>query len=881
MHILLCSKEVKTRCVEGMSERNMKTELGHQASNDDDQKSRKGQAGFTGFSGINMTFLMVLLNGFILTGTAYAILSVFINEMRADEKEVITKHFKEIVVDGIEDGEKTIGAITAAIPFGAYQNSNRAQNYAKRMQDSFLIFDDVDIVNIDKDSRQFLTKADLYQAPDMSKDKQILLPSSQSILSLDFGKNNTYMYIEPDKVASSITDPSFIIARKVRDSNGILSVFLFKTTAARLVDYSFDDWKEIEGYTIKYKDSYLYKDEAENLNESELVGFEQELFGNILLFKFGVSDNQRSTFLGTIPYLMLMFGGILTVIGTLYVYNNQRQSTKLAKMNEILAGKNQELSKQASEREKLFQALKKSDREHREVNDSVSDIIFETDKLGNVIFLNEKWFDLTGMEIKNTLGKDLMDYIHPKDKDEVQTIFENVRFGHNENSRAFVTLKTVSGVFRQVEINISVLRKDKNNESRFVGTITDVEERRKAEKAIAEAERKYRNIVENASAGIFQMTPEGQFLSANPTMAKMLGFDTSHELMQEITEFGEQVYVYPDARKENIIILERDGSFNNREVEMKHQDGHTIWTSMSARIVASAEGKIEYYEGIMEDITKRRQAEIATKQAKVESDLANRAKSEFLANMSHELRTPLNAIIGFSEIIKNEVFGPVGHKEYNEYASDIYQSGRRLLKVINEILDVSKIQTGERQLNENLMNVKTVLQSCYSLIVPKLDSNNITFENKIDDDVPEIIGEELAFKQMLMNVLSNAAKFTPSGGSITVSYQIDDNNNFCLRVSDTGVGMDQSDIDKAVSPFGQVDNSLARKNSGTGLGLTLVNSLILLHGGTLEIESEKSVGTTVSLVFPAKRVAKKRFGEGVTSDTEQGETNIVKFNDKK
>ena len=410
----------------------------------------------------------------------------------------------------------------------------------------------------------------------------------------------------------------------------------------------------------------------------------------------------------------------------------------------------------------------------------------------------------------------------------------------------------------------------------------DIEERRKAEKALAEAERKYRNIIENALAGIYQMTPEGQFISANPALANMLGYETPYELMQSITDFAAQCHVDASRRYQLAELLEKDGAFNNYEVPLKHKNGHTIWVNVSARLVKDEEGATHYYEGIMEDITQRREAEIALKEAKLESDIANRAKSEFLANMSHELRTPLNAIIGFSEIIKNEVFGPVGHKEYNEYAADIHNSGRRLLKVINEILDVSKIEAGERQLNENLVNIEKVVQTCCSLIVPKLESSSIKLENMLGEDTPKIIGEELAIKQMVMNLLSNAVKFTPAGGQITISCDVRKNGSCRLNIKDTGVGMAADQVEKAISPFGQLDTKLSRANSGTGLGLTLVNSLIKLHGGSLDIKSKENKGTTASLVFPSKRVAlNKTSGDENSSESDKKKTNVVKFNDTK
>jgi signal transduction histidine kinase len=255
--------------------------------------------------------------------------------------------------------------------------------------------------------------------------------------------------------------------------------------------------------------------------------------------------------------------------------------------------------------------------------------------------------------------------------------------------------------------------------------------------------------------------------------------------------------------------------------------------------------------------------EMKLREAKIQSDLSSRAKSEFLANMSHELRTPLNAIIGFSEIIRDEVLGPIGNVQYKEYVRDIYDSGKKLLSIINEILDVSRIETGDRQLNEGVVDITRITRSCLDFIRPKLMAEKLVVVNLMEGAVPKVIGEELAIKQIILNLLSNAVKFTGEGGRITLSHEIDHEGQLRIAITDTGIGLDETEIEKALSPFGQVDSSLSRGGSGAGLGLTLVDSLIKLHGGRLELFSQKGVGTTATIVFPARRVAQElKEGEG-------------------
>lgn len=851
-----------------------------------------------GWLNSHMTFLMVLLNGFILTGTAFAILTVFINEMRNEDSKMVTDHFREIVENNFREVEKVIDVTTAITRMNGTLDQSLLKRQYELLGGNLRVFDQIDIVSVQDGGQGAISMNPVYidedaavspvVSDDIIKDiMKSLRISPQAIVKYDVWQEEDKFFTLP-----SADDSIKMAARPILIAQNIFSVgtahhiLLYKTSFAKMFsDGQFRNWEEVSLYQFQTPQGLpMMQVDFDNKLSNAGVShhsyedtFEENLLGQTLQLNLKLKNNQRNAFLGTIPYLMLMFGGVLTIIGTLYVHNNQKQSLKLSKMNKALAQKNIELNKQVSERERLFQAMNKSEKEHRNIINSVSDIIFEATEKGEILFLNDSWTSLTGLEIKKSLHKSLFDLVHPEDKDELRDEFDKIFTQKNANIRMFLRLKTITGRFREVEIAVSTLKKDDKNIVRTAGIITDLEERRKAEQALAEAEKKYRNIVENASAGIFQVTPEGQFLSANPALAKMLGYETPYELMQEVTDFGKQLHADPKERDLLIKKLEQKGALNNYEIRLLHKKGYELWVTESSRVVKDENDKIKYFEGIMEDITQRRNAEIALKQAKSESDLANRAKSEFLANMSHELRTPLNAIIGFSEIIKNEVFGPVGQKEYNEYAADIYNSGRRLLKVINEILDVSKITAGDRQLNETLVNINDAVRSCCALILPKMEASSLTLENDLSDDIPAIIGEELAIKQMVMNLMSNAVKFTQSGGHIIITSDLDKDEHFRLSITDTGIGMDTEEVQKAISPFGQLDSSLGRENSGTGLGLTLVDSLIKLHGGELEITSQKGIGTTATLVFPAKRVARNRGGQSVSQRDIDASKNVVRL----
>ncbi len=244
--------------------------------------------------------------------------------------------------------------------------------------------------------------------------------------------------------------------------------------------------------------------------------------------------------------------------------------------------------------------------------------------------------------------------------------------------------------------------------------------------------------------------------------------------------------------------------------------------------------------------------------ARDQAEDASRTKSMFLATMSHELRTPLNAIIGFSELIGGEMFGPVGNDSYREYANDIRDSGQHLLDLINNILDLSKCESGSDDLHEENIEISELTRSARWLVTGRAQDGNVELETELADDAPMLRADKLKLKQILINLLSNAIKFTDTGGKVTLKAWCSVNGGYVFQVMDTGIGIALEDIPKALSPFQQIDNRLNRKYEGTGLGLPLSKSLMEMHGGSLDLQSQVGVGTTVTVRFPAERIVHSR-----------------------
>ncbi|NMD08087.1 MAG: PAS domain-containing sensor histidine kinase, partial [Phyllobacteriaceae bacterium] len=246
----------------------------------------------------------------------------------------------------------------------------------------------------------------------------------------------------------------------------------------------------------------------------------------------------------------------------------------------------------------------------------------------------------------------------------------------------------------------------------------------------------------------------------------------------------------------------------------------------------------------------QRLAELADKYAseKARAEAANRSKSEFLANMSHELRTPLNAIIGFSEVMTNEFFGPIGTPKYIEYANDIRRSGQFLLDVINDILDMSKIEAGRLDLELEDVSLPALLEEVMRLVGPRATEGKITVVQEIREARP-FRADRRALKQVMINLMSNAVKFTPEGGTVTITGRSSE-SGFAFSIADTGIGIPQRDIQKLGRPFEQVENQFTKSRGGSGLGLAISRSLVELHNGRLDIASAVGRGTTVTVSLP-------------------------------
>lgn len=363
----------------------------------------------------------------------------------------------------------------------------------------------------------------------------------------------------------------------------------------------------------------------------------------------------------------------------------------------------------------------------------------------------------------------------------------------------------------------------------------------------------YRNMFERSVVGMYRTTADGRYEIANLALARMHGCDTVEEFKQT---FGvlESAYARQEDRDRFVSLIDTKGEVHAIEFQGRRKDGSTFWFLESSRAIRQKDGRLLGYEGMVEEITDLRTVEQELAQAKRMAEMADRVKTELLSNVGHELRTPLNAIIGFSEMIQRLRKDADIEDEVSVYANEINESAARLLQVINALLEYSEINAGFDRQEFDDVDVIAMIHSVERRYAPIFGDKELRFTIALCRETPALFAEERALRRALENILSNAIKFTPAGGEVSLQLKLTESGHLRLQVMDTGIGLNEGDLAKALSPFEQVDASRSRQFDGMGLGLPMARSLVEQLGGEFAIRSSPGSGTVVTFSFPGDLV---------------------------
>lgn len=479
---------------------------------------------------------------------------------------------------------------------------------------------------------------------------------------------------------------------------------------------------------------------------------------------------------------------------------------------------------------------------------------------GKLVFVNQAISEMHGYYNKEAFSNAVDKFIAKEDLSRLLGIIDDVLTGATiKDGLEYRAFRKDGSVF---PVEVRAQRIEWNGRPAVLNAMTDLSDRKRTEASVSRLGR----IVERSLNEVYVFDAKTlRFILANLGARKNLGY--SLEELKTLTPIDIKPNI--DSMSFNDITKTLvDGEQDRVVFETIHQrkDGSTYDVEVHLELMTEEEPPV--FVATIQDIRDRKKAESELQIAVQKSEVANLAKSEFLANMSHELRTPLNSVIGFAEMMRRQTNVLPQLDKYQEYAEEIHASGEHLLDIVNDILDLSKIEAGKMAIVEDELELKVTINGCLRMMEVTAKKNEITLRTEFPDDLPHIIADERLVKQMILNLLSNAIKFSNPGGQVTIRTEIGEDGRLVLSVKDTGIGIASDEFQKALSPFGQVDGSMSRKQGGTGLGLPLVISFVELHGGTFNLSSELNRGTIATISFPSARIIYNS-DETLAKDTKQ------------
>ena len=466
---------------------------------------------------------------------------------------------------------------------------------------------------------------------------------------------------------------------------------------------------------------------------------------------------------------------------------------------------------------------------------------------GELLYVNPRQAEMIGLASFPELSVDmtLERFIHPDDRTKVASYIARRTAGEDAPRDYEFRLLHVDGSVIWVNCRASVT--DWQGKPAILASLFDISEQKRALRDRVATERLFERIFELSPDVItLSRTADGKFQFVNEAFLETMGYRREEVIGR--TSANLNLWKDPARRRELLEKLKAEGSVQNFECQVRRSDGRILDIAMSVTTLPYKGEDFVLFIG--RDMTEYKRQQRELRRSKEAAEAANRTKSEFLANISHELRTPLNAIIGFSELMIAEALGPLGHEQYRGYCGDILDAGRHLLAIINDILDLSKLEAGRLSVAREPVLVGEIIEPCLRLIRDRAGKAGLELHlEPIASDLA-VLGDIRRLRQILLNLLSNAVKFTPAGGRVTVGATAKGRRQVRIFVSDTGIGMSEDELEKALTPFGQIDSSLARRYEGAGLGLPLVKALVEMQDGRFHLETARGQGTTAVVVLP-------------------------------
>lgn len=507
--------------------------------------------------------------------------------------------------------------------------------------------------------------------------------------------------------------------------------------------------------------------------------------------------------------------------------------------------------------EELRHATEQQNSRLRDLLDSVpTPIVVSKQEDGEILYMNRGALDLAGV-------KDLSERPGVRGMDFFADPVERERLQHRRSTNQYISEKDYTNLEFQLKrpdgssmwVFYSANQMTYEGYPAIIGAFSNITSRRLAEEELRQSEEKFRMLADHAHDMISIYSPDSVCLYVSPSIERQFGYRPDEFIGRPLHEF-----IHPEDFKTITSTNARSvGEGDEHPVHlfrMRHKSGHWEWVEATNTIERDpVSGKITQISSVSRPVTERVRNEQALKDARERAEAADRAKSDFLAHMSHEIRTPLNAVIGFSEVMRDELFGPLGSPRYLEYINDIHSSGIHLLELINDVLDLSKVEAGKFELQEDRVHLQSIIDTAFRFMHERADVKRISLQRRLNV-TPDLWCDRRVFTQVMLNIIGNAIKFTPDRGRITVESHLDNERNLVLMVTDTGVGISQEDIPLVMKPFGQARGraDVADSETGTGLGLPLSRSFVEKHSGTLSITSEVGIGTRVTITIPASRI---------------------------